>query len=213
VTPTERDRYLHLMRLTAESIISRCHGAVAQLEQSAGGYRATVIGAAPATTNGWHGDPDPDPGDNTVVEAQAFRTDQARDALRQSDAELAKAVAHLTVVDRIYTANWVPSSEASRHAAAIREQVDDLWCTNHRRHKIYEPKGQESSLCDWCSEIRKPVKDGGFGHLPDAELIEARHRRGKGYVNARDLEQFADRKRRKMSADRKNQRDRSKGAA
>jgi hypothetical protein len=214
VNPSDADRYLERILVNAHTTLARYHAAIGHLRDSTGEYRATASGAGPATCNG-DGSIDPDADVAlTAVEAAANahltgRPDKALTALAWIDDDLRKADHHLTNLTRHITANWIPGSQAAAEADAITRRIDDLWCSNHRRHGTWEPRQPDNPLCIWCADTRKPVKAGGCGHLPDAELIEARHRRGR--LTTRDYDQFMNRNRSQTAAERAARR--RKGAA
>ena len=207
MTPDRTARVVHDMTLDALTIKARYVAALDLLEQSVGGYPASVVGAAPPSGEGPLHDRCPrcgGTGSGTGNEllrkhlhcencggsgiVQVERTTRGDAAVRDLDRfreHLRTASHHIAALAAIVNANWIPGTEAGRHADALnRATVLNDACTNHGAHGIYEPRGEHGrgGMCAWCYRIAHEHDDHGqvrYGEPPDATLIDQHHRRGR----------------------------------
>jgi hypothetical protein len=227
VNPEARSRLIEQARLDIATIHAYCESALANLANATGGYPATTPGAGPATLTAEDLDRTPDPNGDihlTPVEAAVIRTDpnghvhignhdRNRQAITWIDEDLTKMAHHAANAASRIQANCTAGTPEGREADARARRLHERECTNHARYDIYDiPRGDDTgTLCRWCHDVRKPLKRGGLGALPDLELIQARIARG--IPTAVDYERFRRRIRAQSADERAERRTKRKATA
>ena len=194
-TPTKSTpvRRAEVILLDARTLRALIQPALEALDVGMAGWPASTPGANPDTPPAptVMADIDDGPGarqQSTATERAALDRDPARTDLDAMLKHLSAAET-ATRAAAIIAARWATPTMPKAHVEQRIAEID-IWCTNHLRHQMREPRTEGATVCHYCASFQADYKR----HAP-VEVLDYRARYGR--INAmqitRILQQIKDR--------------------